>query len=411
MKTGLINKRAAWILAVLLVLAVPAAALADTTAAVDKPSVQEGDTVELTVTVTGKSMAVAEGVFLYDSSLLTFTEASGGAGDGFLSLLSAQNGGSDSMTARVVFTAAKAGEAKIDVNIERILDYAGNEAEGASASANVTVTAAPVSAELTPVPVDYSKEGVAAENVQGASGAMYIWRSIENVTIPSRYTETELIYKEQTVKGAAIQDSNAPVLLYLSEANGDNAGYYVYDEARDILYPYQTVSSVSRSYILLQPDGSVPVPEGYTEATVVIDEKEYAAWKSEDAAGDVYLIYARNPDGDVGFYSYSPEDGAIQRYAVIRARPVQPMATPVPTPAPAPEMPADEETPAVTPAADEMLLPKIAFYALLGGIGLLVVILIFVLVSHAQEKKRRRERAAQRRAAKAAAERQNTQGM
>lgn len=399
-------RRTALLIATLLCITVPAAALAaEVSAGFNKSAVQAGDTVELTVTVSGKGMSIAEGVFLYDSAVLTFTEASAGAGDGFLSMASAESGGADTLTARVVFTAAAAGEAQIDVDIERILDYEGNAASGAKTSAKLTVTAAPAEPEATPVPVDYSKDGVPAQNVSGAAAAMYVWKNIDNVTIPSRYTETELTYANQTVKGAAIADSNAPVLMYLSEADGSNAGYYVYDSAGDFFYPYQTASSVARSYILLKPDGSIPAPAGYTEATLVIDDKEYPAWKAQDAAGDVYLIYARNPNGDIGFYSYSPEDGAIYRYAVIQARPAQPLATPQPTPAASAEM----ETGEAAGAQDGVTLTNVELYILLGIIAALVVTVVLLIVSHAVEKKRRRERAARRRAEREAAARQQMQ--
>ena len=128
-----------------------------------------------------------------------------------------------------------------------------------------------------------------------------IWRSLENVTIPSLYSETTLEYHGETVAAAQVADSDAPTLLYLSNSTGESGGYYIYDAAADLLYPYSTIPSVSKSYIILQPDGSVTLPEGFTETTLTVDEKDYSAWKTQDAQGDVYLIYARNPDGEVGY--------------------------------------------------------------------------------------------------------------
>lgn len=75
---------------------------------------------------------------------------------------------------------------------------------------------------------------------------------------------------------------------------------------------------------MLEPDGSVPLPDGFTETTITIDDKQVKAWAGQDAQGTVYLIYGRNPDGEVGYYVYSEADKSIQRYAVMPARPVSP---------------------------------------------------------------------------------------
>lgn len=386
-----------------LVLLAPGVALADVsvTAQADKAAVQAGDTVEVTITVEGEGMAVAEGLYTYDPSLLTYAESEGGASDGFLNLVSAEKGGADTLTCRIRFTAAGAGEAKVEAAIDKVLGYDGKEQAGAKATASVSVAAA--APTPTPTPIDYAAEGVAAQNVQGAAEPMYIWRSLENVTVPSRYGETTLEYHGETVAAATVEDSDAPTLLYLSNATGETGGYYIYDAAKDSLYPYRTLSSVSKSYILLEPDGSVELPAGFSETTLTIDEKDYKAWKAQDAQGDVYLLYARNPDGEVGYYLYNPQDEAFQRYAVLPARPPQP--TPAPAPAATPAAP--QEAPGEEPAPGggvTLTMPQV--YMALGGALLLVLIIVGLIVAHAVEKARRRRRAAQRKAERQRRERE-----
>ena len=327
----------------LALLMLPATAFATTVEAVaDKTSVQAGDTVEVVITVQGEDMSIAEGSFTYDPAVLTFTEGEGGASDGFLNLVSVEQGGTDTLKARIVFTAAGEGTANVEAKIEKVLDYDGEEQEGAQASVSIGVSApAPTP---TPEPLDYAKEGVPAQNVQGASEAMYIWKNLENVTIPSRYSETTLEYHEETVAAVQVPDSDAPTLLYLSNQTGDQGGYYIYNAAQDLLYPYMTISSVSKSYIILEPDGSVPLPEGFEETTITIDEREYKAWKATRSRVSICCMPG-TPDGEVGYYVYNPLDESLQRYAVMPARPVQPTLAPVATPAPA--------VPEVTPAPQE----------------------------------------------------------
>lgn len=391
----------------LCLLAIGAPALAvELEAVASATALTEDEEFEVTLTVKGEGMAALEGSFQYDPSLLRFEESNGGAGDGTLAMATAEKGGSASLSAHMRFRTIGAGEAKLSFSIEKALDYGGDTLEGGSAEITVSVAPAPV---VEAPKVDYSKEGVPAQNVSGVSEAMYVWKNIENVTIPSKYAETEIDYHGQKVMGAAVADSDAPTLLYLSNAAGENAGYFVYDAAGDKLYRYATLSSVSKSYILLQPDGSVPTPEGFSPSTLIVDEKEIAVWKGADAAGDVYLVYARNPDGEKGFYYYNPEDESLQRYAVLPARPVQPeLAEAAPgAPAQAPAIASDAQPASDVEAAGGV--PILYVLVLAGALLLVVIVLVVVLASHAAEKKRRRERAAQRRAARERAEQAQAQ--
>ncbi len=387
MKRVIKNRKSVVLTLALLLLLLPSVASASTTISVqtDTPSVQAGDTVEVVITVSGKGMAIAEGVFSYNPAVLTYAESEGGASDGFLNMVSAQKGGADTLTARIRFTAAGAGSTQIEASIEKILGYDGAEQAGAKASVSVSVSApAPTPA---PTPLNYAAEGVLAQNVKNASESMYIWRSLENVTIPSGYSITTLNYHGETVAAAKVEDSDAPTLLYLSNAAGNLGGYYIFDAAADALYPYQTVSSVSKSYILLEPDGSVALPEGFSETTLTIGEKEYTAWKSQDAQGEIYLLYARNPDGETGYYVYNAEDESLQRYAVLPARPIKPSLPPETQVTPAPEQ--AESTP-IPEQANEFILSKTVFYLLCGGGALLLFAAVGLLIARSAEMKRRR---------------------
>lgn len=395
---GRIAKRTVALLAALCLTLYGFSALADVAAEADQTGVQAGDTVTVTLTITGKGLAVAEGTYVYDPALLAFTESDGGAADGFFTLYSAEKNGSSTLAARITFTARAAGEAVVDFKLEKLLDYAGKSLDTGDAKVKVVIAAAP--ATPTPEPVDYGDPAltVKAENVLGASTDMYVWRSIENVTIPSRYSEADLVYRGENVKGAAVKNSDAPTLLYLSDAAGNSAGYYVYDEARDLLYPYRTVSSVSKSYILLEPEESVGAPAGFAETTLSIGDAEVRAWESVDAQGSVYLLYARNPDGEIGFYYYDPEDESLQRYAVLPARPeVTPPPPVTPSPPATPAAPQESAAQGAEAAADEIVLKRAVFFAVCGAAALFLGLFVTSLAVRSVEKARRKKRAAKRR--------------
>ena len=104
-----IRKMIASALVLLLAVTAPTLAFAaDLFVNADSASVKTGDTVTLTVVVSDTRIAVAQGAFTYDPKLLKYV-SSDGASDGIINLVSAQSGGSSSLTAVVKFKAVAGG--------------------------------------------------------------------------------------------------------------------------------------------------------------------------------------------------------------------------------------------------------------------------------------------------------------
>ncbi len=356
-------------------------------------TLQVGETIEINITVSGNRLSIAEGNLAYDPEVLEYIDGEGGVSDGFLYMVSAQKGGSDTLNARMRFKAIKAQEAKIEVLVEKALGYDGKEQGIAKLSLTLAVLAEPPKPEKPQI--DYSTNGVLAVNVKGTDKSMYILRSLENVTLPSKYSQKTITYHGEAVAAAVVEESAAPTLLYLTNASGSIAGYYIYNEAQDSLYPYSTVSSSSKTYILLEPDGSVLKPDGFVEAELEIGGKMYSALKAQDAQGEIYLLYGRNPIGEVGYYVYSFEDDSLMRYAVLPVRPL------------APELP--EEEPAAKPVEEQEVIPNIepqnvlvfdrnTFYIVSGSLVLLFAAVLGLLIVNLRKDAQRRQRAALRRA-------------
>ena len=167
---------------------------------------------------------------------------------------------------------------------------------------------------VTPTPVDISLTGVAAQNVLGTDAQMYIWRSLRSLSLPSGFTDRQVTYNDEYVGGAGIPDSEDIILLYLSETDGSNAGYYIYDESKDVLFPYITVTSISAYFTFIWPDEQTQVPEGFEETMMEFGENNVPAWLPPGSDGSVYLVYVCSASGEVGFYLYNEEDRSLQRY-------------------------------------------------------------------------------------------------
>ena len=208
------KKLTAIILSLLIMLSCSAAyADASLDAQADKAQVSAGDTVTVTITLKGDKLAAAEGSFAYDTSLLSFEEAEGGAGDGYISMVSLSKGGESSLSARITFKALAEGNAEVAFSITKMLNYSGKELGAAEQKASVTILPGPEPTP-TPEPISYAKEGVKAENVEGAEGDMFVWRSIENVTIPSRGKRIYLPRRNRCRRGRCGQRRAAALIRY-----------------------------------------------------------------------------------------------------------------------------------------------------------------------------------------------------
>lgn len=370
----------------------PTAALAtDISVTADSTSVKAGDTVTLTVTVSAENIAVANGVFTYDPALLTYISSNGGASDGIINMVSAQKGGASSLTAVIKFAAISAGEAIVNVSMDSVLSYDETTLETAQAGVSIKVAASDAAGTQTgesKPPVNLAQTGVAADNVEGATVPMYIWRSLNSLTLPSGYVDRQVTYKGEYVGGAAIPDSEDIMLLYLSDESGENAGYYIYDEAKNTLFPYITVLSVSANFTVMRPDEAVVVPDGYEETTFVRKEKEVPAWIAKGSDGSVYLVYVRTASGEKGFFLYNVEDESMQRYMepAGAASAAEPTAQPAQEPTAAP----------VSAQADEgkIVLDKTLFFAICGAGALLIAAVIVLVILYTSKSTRNKRRAA-----------------
>lgn len=130
----------AFIIALACLLAFPAVAFAaDLSVNADSTEVKVGDNVTLTVVVSGKNIAEANGSFTYDPAVLTYVSSNGGASDGYINLITMQKGGSSSLTAVIKFVASGEGNAKVKVTLDSVLDYGGQALEKNEASVKITV--------------------------------------------------------------------------------------------------------------------------------------------------------------------------------------------------------------------------------------------------------------------------------
>ena len=137
--------------------------------------------------------------------------------------------------------------------------------------------------------------------------ALYLWTALTGVTLPQNFQLTDSIYQNQKIQAAS---ANNVTLAYLTDQKGENGRFYILD--KDALYPYLSVAQ-NKTFIIVKPESSVAVPQGYTQTTIKLNDRDVLAWKS-DQLSDFCLLYAMNTEGKKDFYTYDSTEGTLQRY-------------------------------------------------------------------------------------------------
>lgn len=153
-----------------------------------------------------------------------------------------------------------------------------------------------------------------AAQVTVGDETLYIATDLKDVTLPVGYEQASLTVSD--VEFPSVQDKNRNVtLLYLTDKDGKNGAFYVYDTAAMTFSAFCHVTAPAGVYAFLTPDSNLVIPEGFTQAFVEINGQTVSAFafpQPEMAA--YYLVYALSPAGNKGLYTYDTEEGTLQRY-------------------------------------------------------------------------------------------------
>jgi hypothetical protein len=129
--------------------------------------------------------------------------------------------------------------------------------------------------------------------------------------IPEAFEESAYTYQDTEVK-VLKSDAGDMILFYLEGEEG--VDLYLYDEETDSFTKYILIS-FRVSLIVLEPDESVTIPEGFTQASLTFNESTITAYQSNQNP-DFYLVYGRNAAGEKALYLYDTVEGSLQRYVI-----------------------------------------------------------------------------------------------
>ncbi len=126
--------------------------------------------------------------------------------------------------------------------------------------------------------------------------------------LPAGFSAMEFCNGEKRV--AALKSVGETVLLYSADANGQQS-FVIYNEKSQSFSEFRAIEYNDVSYILTDRSRTSAVPIGFSSTKSDLLGKSTEVWVDEDGRT---LIYATDTNGEVGFYLYDSETGAVEKY-------------------------------------------------------------------------------------------------
>ncbi len=176
-----------------------------------------------------------------------------------------------------------------------------------------TSTTQPTESTTLPVPA----EDALLVKVDGKD--MLIADIQPQVDLPTGFRWESLTINEVEVP-AAKQEATGITLLYLTEKDAETGAFYIYTAETDTFALFRQMLVKKRAYIIHDLPKSETGPEGAELGTVSYEGGNIPAYLflNPDMA-DYAIVWATNPQGETGFYTYDMVEGTLQRYHVIEA--------------------------------------------------------------------------------------------
>ena len=318
-------------------------------------TVGQSFTVNVVFRGSGANIGSLDAVISYDTSKLTCNSASTSKNSAVANLSGGKVivslsdiDGVSSLQVSLNFTAKSAGSASVSASISSCSDQDANPIgsySGSSATVTVKTPSAPstrpsskpqssqASSKPSSRPQSSQPQSSApAEDPQDTTIRVTVGEqekivvnSLIGIEIPEGFEVRQDEYRGQAVDVLS-HTAQDMLLMYLTDADGTNGGYYRFNRTADRFYPFVRISVNAARYTLLEVPNGTKIPGGWTP-TKVRGEEIVPSYQSEDKAyAGFYLIYATNEQGQEGFYLYDSVEGTIQRY--VKSSGFEPVTNP-----------------------------------------------------------------------------------
>ncbi len=221
-----------------------------------------------------------------------------------------------------VSATAKDGKAKVRVNGDSGLKTGSNSvtckvtAEDGQTTKTYTITVNKLeSAEVPSEAASEAETGAAVLGTQTVEldGVTYtVASSFDPAALPQGYTQSSCIYGESEIMCGT---GNDLTLIYLQSSEG-TGNFFIYVPESGALSPYVTIDVTAKSVLVLPPDESVAVPEGFVSTMIQLNgnyKVQGWVWQSDEEQ-KYCVVYGMNENGEKGLYRYDIGEKTFQRY-------------------------------------------------------------------------------------------------
>lgn len=221
-----------------------------------------------------------------------------------------------------VSATAKDGKAKVRVNGDSGLKTGANSvtckvtAEDGQTTKTYTITVNKLESEE--VPSEAASEAETGAAVLGnqtveLDGVTYtVASSFDPAALPQGYTQSSCTYGESEIMCGT---GNDLTLIYLQSGDG-TGNFFIYVPESGALSPYVTIDVTAKSVLVLPPDDSVAIPDGFVSTLIQLNgnyKVQGWVWQSDEEQ-KYCVIYGMNENGEKGLYRYDINEKTFQRY-------------------------------------------------------------------------------------------------
>lgn len=136
--------------------------------------------------------------------------------------------------------------------------------------------------------------------------------SFDAAALPEGFTSSSISYNGTDIMCGT---GNDMTLIYLQSADGAGS-FFIYVPETGALSPYVSIDVSAKSIVVLPPDASVALPDGFAETTIQLNGNYKVhgwVWQSDEEQ-QYCVVYGMNEQGEKNLYRYDIKERTFQRY-------------------------------------------------------------------------------------------------
>lgn len=176
----------------------------------------------------------------------------------------------------------------------------------------VTVTAQNGSARVYTLKVTREESDLAGATAEHEGRHYQIAYDPSALTPPEGFTPSTFLYRDQKILVYLSPGSPGGAVMVVYLVSEEHSAWFVLDPETQTFSNFVSVRAEANPFVIVTPPESIVVPGGFIpEEELLVGEVKVSAWKSSRMPENLYLVYAMNKEGNIGFYFYDSKNVAF----------------------------------------------------------------------------------------------------